>query len=113
MSTIRGVFCLIFSFYLSAKVVIFAPNVSYLLQLSLRDNPLVVRFVRDMTLEPPSLLELAGRTVKLHQIPITFGDIPTTLINYLNAAQCCVNPKCRGWYKIKSLNVVLTYLAKQ
>lgn len=66
------------------------------LQLSLRDNPLVVRFVRDMTLEPPSLLELAGRTVKLHGIPIRMGDIPTTLMNYLKAAQCCVNPKCRG-----------------
>ncbi|KAL0829178.1 hypothetical protein ABMA28_004016 [Loxostege sticticalis] len=69
-----------------------------LTELSLRDNPLVVRFVRDMTLEPPSLLELAGRTIKLHGIPIRMGDIPTTLINYLNAAQCCVNPKCRGVY---------------
>ncbi|XP_004928289.1 leucine-rich repeat-containing protein 58 [Bombyx mori] len=67
-----------------------------LTELSLRDNPLVVRFVRDMTLQPPSLLELAGRTVKLHNIPIETGGIPKTLINYLQAAQCCVNPKCKG-----------------
>ncbi|KAL4715708.1 hypothetical protein ACJJTC_006287 [Scirpophaga incertulas] len=66
--------------------------------LSLRDNPLVSRFVRDMTLEPPSLLELAGRTIKLHAIPVKLGDIPGTLMNYLSAAQCCVNPKCRGVY---------------
>ncbi|XP_030022954.2 leucine-rich repeat-containing protein 58 [Manduca sexta] len=67
-----------------------------LTELSLRDNPLVVRFVKDMTLQPPSLLELAGRTLKLHDIPIQRGDVPHTLLNYLNAAQCCVNPKCKG-----------------
>ncbi|CAH0400091.1 unnamed protein product [Chilo suppressalis] len=69
-----------------------------LTELSLRENPLVSRFVRDMTLEPPTLLELAGRTTKLHAIPINVGDIPKTLIEYLNAAQCCVNPKCKGVY---------------
>lgn len=67
-------------------------------QLSLRDNPLVVRFVRDMTLQPPSLLELAGRTIKLHEIPIREGEVPYTLMKYLCAAQCCVNPKCKGWF---------------
>lgn len=69
-----------------------------LTELSLRDNPLVSRFIRDMTLEPPTLLELAGRTIKLHEIPIKSGEVPYTLLNYLNAAQCCVNPKCRGVY---------------
>ncbi|KAF9807797.1 hypothetical protein SFRURICE_000578 [Spodoptera frugiperda] len=67
-----------------------------LTELSLRDNPLVVRFVRDMTLQPPSLLELAGRTIKLHEIPIRAGEVPLTLMRYLGAAQCCVNPKCKG-----------------
>ncbi|VVC97459.1 unnamed protein product [Leptidea sinapis] len=67
-----------------------------LTELSLRDNPLVVRFVRDMTLQPPSLLELAGRTVKLHRLPIEPGEIPMSLIKYLTSAQCCVNPKCNG-----------------
>ncbi|CAH2234047.1 leucine-rich repeat-containing protein 58 [Pararge aegeria] len=67
-----------------------------LTELSLRDNPLVVRFVRDMTLQPTSLLELAGRTIKLHEIPIRHGEVPATLIKYLTTAQCCVNPKCKG-----------------
>ncbi|XP_041981265.1 leucine-rich repeat-containing protein 58 [Aricia agestis] len=67
-----------------------------LTELSLRDNPLVVRFVRDMTLQPPSLLELAARSIKLHEIPIRTGDIPVTLMGYLKQAQCCVNPKCKG-----------------
>lgn len=67
-----------------------------LTELSLRDNPLVVRFVRDMTLQPPSLLELAGRTIKLHEIPIRTGEIPVTLMKYLGEARCCVNPKCKG-----------------
>ncbi|XP_072931650.1 leucine-rich repeat-containing protein 58 [Epargyreus clarus] len=67
-----------------------------LTELSLRDNPLVVRFVRDMTFQPPSLLELAGRTIKLHNIHVLAGDVPFTLLRYLKAAQCCVNPKCRG-----------------
>lgn len=71
-----------------------------LLQLSLRDNPLVVRFVRDISLQPPSLLELSARVVRLYDMPIKPGDIPATLLEYLNCAQCCVNPKCRG---IKSL----------
>ncbi|KAJ0176098.1 hypothetical protein K1T71_008272 [Dendrolimus kikuchii] len=67
-----------------------------LAELSLRDNPLVVRFVKDMTLQPPSLLELAGRTIKLHEIPIPPREVPSTLMAYLSAAQCCVNPKCKG-----------------
>lgn len=67
-----------------------------LTELSLRDNPLVVRFVSNMTLQPPSLLELAGRTIKLHEIAVGPGDLPTSLLNYLDVAQCCVNPKCRG-----------------
>ncbi|XP_049875153.1 leucine-rich repeat-containing protein 58 [Pectinophora gossypiella] len=67
-----------------------------LTELSLRDNPLVVRFVRDMTLQPPSLLELAGRTIKLHDVPVLPGEVPLTLLRYLGAAQCCVNPKCKG-----------------
>ncbi|CAK1582759.1 unnamed protein product [Parnassius mnemosyne] len=67
-----------------------------LTELSLRDNPLVVRFVKDMTLQTPSLLELAGRTIKLYEIPIRAGEVPLTLIKYLKAAERCVNPKCKG-----------------
>jgi len=68
-------------------------------QLSLRSNPLVARFVRDMTFDPPSLKELAGRVVKLKQIPSTDPDqLPNSLIEYLNSAHQCVNPKCKGVY---------------
>lgn len=64
--------------------------------MSLRDNPLVVRFVQDMALKPPTLLELAGRMVKASgQRPGPY-DIPRTLAEYLNSANCCVNPNCRG-----------------
>lgn len=66
-------------------------------QLSLRSNPLVARFVRDMTFDPPSLKELAGRMIKLKSIPYASPEeMPSTLIDYLNSAHQCVNPKCKG-----------------
>lgn len=67
-------------------------------ELSLRDNPLVVQFVTEMCNNPASLLELAARVVKLHNIEVAEGDIPKTLINYLNSAHHCVNPRCKGVY---------------
>lgn len=67
-----------------------------LTELSLRDNPLVVRFVKDMTLNPPSLLELAARTVKVASLPYGPDDLPQALIEYLQTANCCVNPHCKG-----------------
>lgn len=66
------------------------------MQLSLRDNPLVVQFVQDMTLSPPSLLELSGRVLKTNDIKVTAEDVPWSLVEYLNNANCCVNPKCKG-----------------
>ena len=67
-----------------------------LVELSLRNNPLVVRFVQDMTYEPPSLLELAGRVVKVKRLKYSPRDLPRNLVEYLNMAQQCVNPKCKG-----------------
>lgn len=68
-------------------------------QLSLRSNPLVARFARDMTFDPPSLKELAGRVVKLKHLPCDSpSDLPASLIDYLNSAHQCVNPKCKGVY---------------
>ena len=46
-------------------------------ELSLRGNPLVRRFVRDLTYSPPSLLELAGRVVKVGSVD--FSYIPQNL----------------------------------
>lgn len=65
-------------------------------QLSLRDNPLVVRFVKDMTLNPPTLLELAARSAKIASIPYGPEDLPRSLIDYLQTGNCCVNPNCHG-----------------
>lgn len=69
-----------------------------LVELSLRNNPLVVRFVKDLVCDPPSLLELAGRTIKVEKLKYGHGDIPENLQNYLDSAKRCVNPKCKGVY---------------
>ncbi|XP_064463717.1 leucine-rich repeat-containing protein 58-like [Ornithodoros turicata] len=69
-----------------------------LYELSLRGNPLVVRFVRDMTYDPPSLQELAARCVKINKVPFCREDLPPNIYCYLNSAQRCVNPKCKGVY---------------
>ena len=65
-------------------------------ELSLRNNPLVVRFVRDLTYDVPTLKELASRTIKLHKISYDDKSIPKSLVEYLNAAKSCLNPKCKG-----------------
>lgn len=65
-------------------------------QLSLRDNPLVVRFVSDMAYNPSSLIELAARSVLQHNIEVEPGDVPDTVMSYLTSAHRCVNPKCKG-----------------
>ncbi|CAG0919088.1 unnamed protein product [Notodromas monacha] len=67
-------------------------------ELSLRGNPLVLRFVRDMIYDPPSLLELASRVVKVHRVPFEEQDLPRTILEYLSTARQCVNPKCAGVY---------------
>ncbi|KAL1489573.1 hypothetical protein ABEB36_013525 [Hypothenemus hampei] len=67
-------------------------------ELSLRDNPLVVRFVSLITHEPPSLLELSARVIKLYNIEVGRHEIPITLFHYLNSAHRCVNPYCKGVY---------------
>ncbi|XP_062866548.1 leucine-rich repeat-containing protein 58a [Trichomycterus rosablanca] len=70
----------------------------HLQELSLRGNPLVVRFVRDMINEPPSLLELAGRTIKSRNLHYVLSDLPATLCHYLDSASKCPNPECAGVY---------------
>lgn len=67
-----------------------------LVELSLRNNPLVVNFVANMTFDVPSLLELSGRTIKLNHIQPPANSIPKTLQQYLSSASKCVNPRCKG-----------------
>ncbi|KAG7165962.1 leucine-rich repeat-containing protein 58-like [Homarus americanus] len=73
-----------------------------LMEVSLRDNPLVTRFVnscaRELMYNPPSLLELAARVIKLKKVEYTIHDLPHTLVTYLGNGQRCVNPKCKGMY---------------
>lgn len=65
-------------------------------ELSLRDNPLVIRFVSDMTYNPPSLLELSSRALKIHEVDYSVQHLPHNLVQYLESAHHCVNPKCKG-----------------
>ena len=67
-----------------------------LVELSLRNNPLVVRFVQELSFNPPSLMELAGRVIKIERVKYGKTDLPSHLVKYLSSAQRCVNPKCKG-----------------
>lgn len=49
-----------------------------------------------MTYEPPTLLELSGRVVKIEKVKYSKDDLPKNLRKYLESAQRCVNPKCKG-----------------
>ena len=80
-----------------------------LYELSLRDNPLVVRFVRDMVHNPPSLLELAGRSIKVHKTVYDEASLPRHLIHYLSTAQRCVNEKCKGGLEILKLRLSIAF----
>ena len=67
-------------------------------ELSLRDNPLVNRFVQEMAFQPASLLELSARIVKIFGLSYGQEELPLDLVAYLNEARSCVNPRCRGVY---------------
>ena len=67
-------------------------------ELSLRNNPLVNNFAKEYTYQVPSLLELSGRVIKSKMITYDTYRLPKHLVNYLNSAQCCLNPKCKGVY---------------
>lgn len=80
-------------------------------ELSLRDNPLVNRFVSDLNFSAPSLLELAGRVVKVNSDRIQYSEetIPKSLVKYLSTAKQCVNPRCSGVYfdaRVEHVNFV-------
>jgi len=72
--------------------------ITSLQDLSLRDNPLVMRFIRDMELQPATLLELSARVVKLHKLQYSVDALPGSLSRYLNTAHQCLNPDCDGVY---------------
>jgi len=52
-----------------------------LTELSLRENPLVVRFVREMDFKASTLLELTARVIKSHRLPYSEDDLPRSLVS--------------------------------
>lgn len=62
----------------------------------MRNNPLVIRFVRAQSTSLPSLQELTGKTIKSNNISYSLDTLPPTLVKFLNSAKKCVNPNCCG-----------------
>lgn len=71
-----------------------------LVELSLRGNPLVSRFVHDLTYRAPSLRELAARCLVRAGLLDTAAaeQLPASLREYVASAHHCVNPRCGGVY---------------
>nr|CAB3263545.1 leucine-rich repeat and IQ domain-containing protein 4-like [Phallusia mammillata] len=69
-----------------------------LAELSLRGNPLVARFAHDLAYDPPTLFEIASRSIALSGTNYTTSCLPPQLIQHLNSASKCPNPKCAGVY---------------
>lgn len=67
-------------------------------ELSLRSNPLVIRFIKEWPNHVPALLEIAGNVIKKNQISYSTETLPRVLVNYLDEAKQCDNPKCEGVY---------------
>ena len=57
-----------------------------------------MRFVQEMAFQPASLLELSARVIKLYGHPYEHHGIPHNLVEYLDEARSCLNPRCRGVY---------------
>lgn len=66
--------------------------------LSLRNNPLVQRFVEDLRYEVPSLLELSARSVRNNNLAFESAGLPSRLVRFLSSATRCINPNCKGVY---------------
>lgn len=78
-------------------------------ELTLRDNPLVNTFIKKYEFNLPTLLELAGRTIKSKNILYKTNSLPRRLCVYLDSVKRCVNPKCDGVYfdsRVKSVKFV-------
>lgn len=55
-----------------------------------------LRFVRDLTYDPPTLLELAARTIKIQIFPTLPMIFLGIFLRYLSLASNCPNLKCGG-----------------
>jgi hypothetical protein len=78
--------------------------------LSLRNNPLVSKFVNSVEFAVPSLKELAARSIRINYNQTDYNrQLPKCLNSYLESANFCVNPKCKGvYFEAKSEHVKFT-----
>jgi len=72
-------------------------------EITLRGNPLVTRFVRRRLMQgirhkPPSLYELACRSVKVNNVHYDNTILSERIIDHLESAHKCPNPVCPGVY---------------
>jgi len=72
-------------------------------EITLRGNPLLDKFVKSRLLagikhKPPSLFELACRSVKENKVEYSAELLPPHIADHLECAVKCSNPKCSGVY---------------
>lgn len=72
-------------------------------EITLRGNPLLDKFVKSRLVsgikhKPPSLFELACRSIKTNSIEYNDTILPPYIIHHLETAIKCPNPKCAGVY---------------
>merc|ERR1739848_211817 len=77
--------------------------VQNLREISLRGNPLVNRFVKQRLTNgirhtPPSLFELAARSIKVNKVNYDGDRLAPHIIKHLECSKKCTNPQCNGVY---------------
>jgi len=79
------------------------PKTCHVQEITLRGNPLLDKFVKSRLLagirhKPPSLFELACRSIKENQVRYEREELPPHISDHLENAVKCSNPKCSGVY---------------
>jgi len=72
-------------------------------EITLRGNPLLDKFVKSRLLagikhKPPSLFELACRSIKENKVSYQKEKLPPHIADHLECAVKCSNPRCSGVY---------------
>lgn len=80
-----------------------SPKTCHVQEITLRGNPLLDKFVKSRLLagirhKPPSLFELACRSIKENKVQYKKEALPPHIADHLENAVKCSNPKCSGVY---------------
>jgi len=80
-----------------------SPKTCHVQEITLRGNPLLDKFVKSRLLagirhKPPSLFELACRSITENQVQYKKEALPPHISDHLENAVKCSNPKCSGVY---------------